>query len=135
MKLLLRKARIICASSPLHQTVKDILIVDGKIESIEDRVETADATIISSTDLHVSIGWMDIFARFGEPGFEHRETIATGAASAAAGGFTHVMMLPNTQPAISNKSMVEFILQRSSSLPVSVIPIGAATQHTEGKEL
>jgi len=135
MKLILRKARIICASSPLHQKVKDILIVDGKIDSIDDHIEAPDATIISSADLHVSIGWMDTFARFGEPGFEHRETIASGAAAAAAGGFTHVLTLPNTKPAISNKSMVEFILQRSSSLPVSVIPIGAATQHAEGKEL
>jgi dihydroorotase len=135
MKLLLKQARIICASSPHHKQVKDLLIVDGKIASIASQIDDDNAEVIKSDHLHVSIGWMDTFARFGEPGFEYRETIASGASAAASGGFTDVMLLPNTQPSISNKSMVEFILQRSAVLPVNILPIGAATQQTEGRSL
>ncbi len=78
---------------------------------------------------------MDVFANFGDPGYEFKETLETGSAAAAAGGYTDVMIIPNTNPCIHNKANVEYIVQKCKSLPVNVHPIGAITKNTEGKEL
>jgi dihydroorotase len=135
MKLLIKKATIICSSSPFHGQVKDILIIDGIIQSIADNIPSTADEIMKEDNLHVSIGWMDVFAHFNDPGFEQKETLASGAAAAAAGGFTDVMVLPNTYPTVSSKSVVEYIKQKSAALPVTIHPIGAITKNTEGKEL
>jgi len=135
MTIIIRRARIVDSSSPLNGKVKDIFIKNGKIAIIADQVkETADH-VIDTDGLHVSPGWVDIFARFGDPGLEYKETLDSGARAAAAGGFTHVFILPNTRPAIHNKSQVEYIKEKSKSLPVSLHPIGAITKDIEGKEL
>ena len=135
MNVLLKKATIISASSPFHRQVKDILIVDGIITKINDSIDSDNAEIVSGADLHVSVGWMDIFSDFGEPGNEHRETLETGAAAAAAGGFTDVMLMPDTATAVSSKDRVEFLKQRSLTLPVNIHPIGTVTKNAEGLEL
>ena len=135
MKLLIKQANIICSSSPFHGQTKDILIIDGIIQTIAESItETADK-IIAAENLHVSIGWMDVFAHFNDPGLEHKETLASGAAAAAAGGFTDVMLLPNTQPMAGSKSVVEYIKQKAVDLPVSIHPIAAITKNAAGKEL
>jgi dihydroorotase len=135
MNILLQKATIVCAQHKYNEQVKDILIIDGKIANIADNIEPNNAQIITGYNLHVSIGWFDIFADFAEPGNEHRETLETGANAAAAGGFTDVMLIPNTLPVADNKSQVEFLIQRSKELPINIYPIGAVTKNTEGKEL
>ena len=135
MKVLIKQARIICPSSSHHGKTKDILIKNGIIESIDDNIQSTDAKIVSSQNLHVSIGWMDIFAHFGDPGFEYRETIESGVRAAAAGGFTDVLISPNTQPIIHSKSQIEYIQKKSEQLAVNILPIGAITKNTEGKEL
>lgn len=135
MKVLIKQANISGSSSPLQGQVKDILIVDGIISQIADMIpETADQ-VITADNLYVSIGWMDCFANFADPGYEHKETLVTGAAAAAAGGFTDVMILPNTNPPVSGKSVVEYIQQKAASLPVNIHPIAAITKNVEGKEL
>ncbi|UEG49514.1 dihydroorotase [Ferruginibacter lapsinanis] len=135
MKLLIKQAKIADSSSPFNGQTKDIFIVDGIISKIADSIsEQADKTI-QANDLHVSTGWMDVFSHFCDPGFEYRETIETGAAAAAAGGFTDVLILPNTNPVIGSKSQVEYVVQKSRTLAVNVHPIGAITKNTEGKEL
>ncbi len=135
MKVLIKQAHIICSSSPLHGQVKDILIVDGRIDKIADSISDNADEIIANDNLHVSIGWMDIFSHFSDPGFEQKETIVSGAAAAVAGGFTDLMILPNTNPPISSKGQVEYIIQRAASLPVNIYPIGSISKNAEGKEL
>lgn len=135
MKILIKKARIICAQSPFHGKVNDILIVDGTIQRIASAIDEPADQIISGNELHVSIGWMDVFANFGDPGYEHKETLVTGAACAAAGGFTDVMILPNSNPSVSTKSVVEYLKQKGAALPVNIHPIAAVTKNAEGKEL
>ena len=71
--------------------------------------DKADKTI-EIKGLHVSPGWMDVFANFGDPGNEFKETLETGAAAAAAGGYTDVMIIPNTNPGLHNKSNIEYIV-------------------------
>ena len=135
MKVLIKQAHIICQGSPYNNSVKDILISNGIIQEIDDHIEVAADHLVSHDNLHVSIGWMDVFAHFSDPGHEERESIATGAAAAAAGGFTDVMIIPNTLPVVCNKSQVEYINSKSAELPVTIHPIGAVTKNAEGKEL
>lgn len=135
MKVLIKQANISGSSSPLQGQVKDILIVDGIISRIDDDISGSADQVITAQNLYVSIGWMDCFANFADPGYEHKETLITGAAAAAAGGFTDVMIIPDTDPAISGKSVVEYIQQKAASLPVTIHPIAAITKNVEGREL
>lgn len=80
-------------------------------------------------------GFFDMHVHFREPGFEYKETIESGALAAAAGGFTGVACMPNTNPAIDHAEIVHFIKQKSEHLPVDVMAIGAVTKNREGKEL
>ena len=134
MDILLRQVRIIDPSSPFHQQKVDILVQNGFISQIGSVDAKAD-TEIQREGLCVSPGWTDIFAHFCDPGFEFKETLETGAAAAAGGGYTDVMVLPNSAPALHNKAGIEYIVQRSKELPVTVHPIAAITKNTEGREL
>ena len=135
MKVLIKQAHIICQGSPHNNSVKDILISEGIIQKIDDNIVVAADHVVSHDNLHVSIGWMDVFAHFSDPGHEERESIASGAAAAAAGGFTDVMIIPNTNPVVCTKSQVEYINSKSAELPVNIHPIGTVTKNAEGKEL
>ena len=135
MKVLLKQASIVSSASPFNGLQKDILIDEGTIVSIKDSITDTADTIVEIPGMHVSIGWMDVFAHFCDPGLEHRETIASGVAAAAAGGFTDVLLMPNTQPVVHNKSQVEYLVNKSTFLPVNVHPIGAVTRDAAGKEL
>jgi dihydroorotase len=135
MKVLIKQAKIISFSSPFNGQTKDILITDGIISKINDSITEKADQIIEQPGLSVSIGWMDVFSNFADPGFEYKETLETGAKAAAAGGFTDVMVIPNTNPVVHSKSHVEYIIQKSKSLAVNIHPIGAATKNAEGKDL
>jgi len=135
MKLLIKQARIVDPNSSLNGQITDIFIEDGIITGLGKELTGSPDKVINIPGLHVSPGWVDVFANFGDPGYEFKETLETGAAAAAAGGYTDVMVIPNTNPCIHNKSGVEYIVQKSKSLPVNVHPIGAITKNTEGKEL
>lgn len=134
MDILLRQVRIVDPSSPFHQQKVDLLIQKGFISQIGSVEAKADQEI-TIDGLCVSPGWTDVFAHFCDPGFEYKETLETGAAAAAGGGYTDVMILPNTAPVLHNKSGIEYIVQKSKVLPVTVHPIAAITKNTEGKEL
>lgn len=133
MKVLLKDVIIISSSQPNYST--DILIDNGIISDIGKDINSSADKIIGHKNLHVSVGWMDCFANFCDPGNEHKETLETGANAAAAGGYTEVMLIPNTNPAVHNKSQAEYIVQSSKNLPVTIHPIGSITKNVEGKEL
>jgi dihydroorotase len=135
MNVLLQQVTIICSTSAYHEQVKDILIEDGVIKKIANTIPSENYEVIKGNNLHVSIGWMDIFADFAEPGNEHRETLESGANAAAAGGFTDVMLIPNTNPVVDSKAQVEFLIERSKQLLINIYPIGAVTKNAEGNTL
>lgn len=135
MNVLIKQAVIVSASSPFNGQSKDIFIKNGFIAAIADEINEPADHLIREEGLHVSIGWMDSFAHFCDPGFEYRETLETGTLAAAAGGFTDVMIVPNTNPVMHTKSQVEYIVQKSATSGVKVHPIGAVTKNAEGKEL
>lgn len=135
MKHLLEQVVINDPRSPFNGSRQDILIQDGQITAIGQGLIADDAHLIQMDGLVVSPGWVDPFAHFNDPGSEHKETLESGAAAASAGGFTRVFVVPNTKPAIDAKTQVEYIMAKSAGLPVQVLPLGAITKGTEGKEL
>src|SRR6478736_5815931 len=133
MKLLIKQARVVDPSSPFNGQILDILIENGIITEISKNISGKADKTIQIEGLHVSPGWVDVFADFADPGYEFKETLGTGAAAAAAGGFTDVFLIPNTHPVVHNKSGVEYLVQ-NRSLPITIHPIGAVTRNAEGKE-
>ncbi|RYY38555.1 MAG: dihydroorotase [Chitinophagaceae bacterium] len=134
MEILLRQVTIIDPASPHHNACTDLLLKDGRIHSIGALSGNADQ-VVELPGLCIAPGFVDLFADFCDPGQEHRETLESGAAAAAAGGYTDVLLVPNTSPCVHNKSSVEYITQKNTGLPVRLHPMGAITRNTEGKEL
>ena len=119
--------------------VADILVKGGKIVATErlsaDGIPEG-CQVIQASGLVASPGFIDIHCHLREPGFEYKETIATGARAAARGGFTTVCCMPNTEPPIDNAAVVDFIRRRSDSeSSVRVFPIGCVTGGRQGKKL
>ncbi|MGF6930788.1 dihydroorotase [Chitinophaga sp. W2I13] len=135
MHILLKNVKIIAPSSSLHGQQKDISIQNGIIQQVGNNLEDARATVISGDNLHVSAGWMDVFAHFCDPGQEHKEDLQSGIKAAATGGYTTVMVVPNTQPALHTKPQIEYVLSRTRHSAATVLPIGAATKNLEGTGL
>lgn len=114
----------------------DIRIKKGKIVEIGKNLKTSGNEKTYDADgAYVSPGWMDMHVHFREPGQEHKETLETGCRAAAFGGFTEVACMPNTNPPIHTRDVVEFIRKKSSDLPVEVHPIGCVTKEREGKSI
>ncbi|MGV3594978.1 MAG: dihydroorotase [Sediminibacterium sp.] len=135
MKILIRQAMIADPHATFNGQVKDILIEDGIITQIADKITgKADHEIISD-QIIVSPGWVDIFAHACDPGFEYKETLATMSSAAAAGGFTQVFALADNKPVTDNKAQVEYIRLGSQCLPASIHPIGTITKGKEGQTL
>jgi dihydroorotase len=135
MTILIRGAKVIDVSSAYHLKTVDVFIENGVIKTIEKSIKNGADSVIDIPNLHISMGWTDLFADYREPGFEHKETIELGLASAAEGGFTSVMTLPNTNPTVSSKSIVQYLIKKSEGHIVSLLPIGAISNNIEGKSL
>lgn len=134
MKILLKQVLITDQHSSYNGLVKDLLIIDGNIARIDDNLTEADE-VFQWGNAAVSAGWVDVFAHFNDPGYEFRETIESGAAAAAAGGYTRVFTLPNTNPVVHNKAQVEYIVSKANNTAIFIHPLGAVTKNIEGKEL
>ncbi len=134
MELGIEQAKLIAPGHPQHGKKVNIHVVDGIIQSISQKKLTTSDKIIGD-HLHVSIGWVDIGTHGGEPGYEHRETLESLSNAAMAGGYTILAVFPNTMPALQSKSEIEFIHQKSQSLPTYILPIGAISKQIQGKEL
>jgi dihydroorotase len=134
--LLIRGGRVI---DPSRQTdgLADILIHEGRIEAVGRNIPAPPgAEIIEAAGKVVAPGFIDIHVHFREPGFEHAETIATGAAAAVAGGFTAVCAMPNTDPVIDSAATVGFVVRQSIRAgKARVFPIGAVSVGQRGEQL
>jgi dihydroorotase len=135
VKLLLQNARVVDPSAEIDGAY-DVLVEDGRIARVEKRIASAGATTLDLAGLCVCPGFIDMHVHLREPGQEWKETIATGTRAAAAGGFTGVACMPNTQPPIDSRSVVEFVLaQARQHGAVPVYPIGCVSKGQEGVEL
>jgi dihydroorotase len=131
--ILISGARIIDPSQGIDR-VGDLLLDGGTVAGIEPHIAAPNgATVIDATGMVACPGFVDLHCHLREPGFEYKETIATGTAAAARGGFTTVCAMPNTNPVMDNRSVVEHVLRRALETGVvRVLPIGAVTQGSEG---
>jgi len=135
MKILIKKAKIIDSTSSFHQQTVDVLVENTRILKIAPSIDSDDAKTVEFQDLHLSQGWVDLKAHFCDPGEEHKETVATGLAAASFGGYTHVAVLPSTQPVIDGKTKVEYLLRKAENNITSIHPIGAITEGMHGENL
>ena len=116
----------------------DIEIESGKIKRFAENIDSPNSPELHTEDFngaYVSAGWMDMHVHLREPGFEHKETIKTGCAAAASGGFTDIACMPNTSPAASSRDVIEYIRTKAEVQPVSVHPIACVSKDREGKQL
>ena len=115
----------------------DVFVKDGKIAEIGRNLKAPAGTpVLEASGKLVLPGFVDLHVHLREPGFEYKETIKTGAAAAAAGGFTSICCMPNTNPINDTRAVTEFILDRAKRAEsVHVFPIGAITKGSDGKEL
>lgn len=136
MNALLKSATVVDSKSDFHNQKVDILIENGKIVKISKRIPNPNNyKEIKRDNLHVSQGWFDSSVSFGEPGYEERETIANGLATAAKSGFSAVVLNANTTPAIDSNADVAFILSKAANNAVTLKPLGTLTKSGEGKDM
>lgn len=134
MNLLIKSATIVDPNSPFDQKVADILIQNGTITKIASSI-TSDETVFDAQGKHVSPGFFDLNCNIGELGFETKETLETGTRAAAAGGFTGIALMPNTQPPVHSKAEVEYLCNRAKNTLVDVYPLGTISHKREGKDM
>ena len=134
--ILIRHGRIIDPSQGIDQ-ISDLLIRDGVIKGIERQIDSPKgAEVIEATGFVVTPGFIDIHCHLREPGFEYKETVATGTLAAAKGGFTTICAMPNTNPVMDTRSTVDYVLNKAEiEGHVRVLPIGAVTKGSLGTEL
>jgi len=123
--------------------VKDVIIEDGKIVGLKDslpeksREPDPESKIIDASGKIVTPGLIDMHVHLREPGHEYKETIRSGCQAAAAGGFTSICAMPNTDPVNDNRQTTEYILKKAASNGpgVRVFPVAAITKGLQGKSL
>lgn len=138
MKILLQQARF-HGPLPGHLRSKapkgeraDFLIEEGVLTKVGTGLKTSGAKVIKSKDLHLSRGFTDLYAHFGTPGFENRETLESGSLAALAGGFTRVLLQPDTQPVLQSGGEISALLYQAAGLPVEVRIAAALTEGLAG---
>jgi dihydroorotase len=136
MNILIKNGRIIDPANNVDEKL-DLLVADGKIVKLGGpaSITSNEAQIIDASGKLVVPGLVDLHVHLREPGYEYKETVATGTAAAKAGGFTAVCCMPNTNPVNDNRSVTELILSQAAKGSSRVFPIGAITKGSKGEEL
>ena len=137
MKLLIKNGHVVDARTGRND-ILDIVIEEGKIQEIRKDIEMSgtDFDLIDATGKYVIPGIVDAHCHLRDPGYEYKEDIETGSASAAAGGFTSIACMPNTNPPIDSESVIKYIINKSKlDAYVNIYPIGAITKGLKGEEL
>ena len=136
MSILIKSAKIIDASSKFNGKTQDILIINGKIQEINNEIINSKAKkIISFKDLHISPGWLDTSVCFGEPGLEEREDLINGAQTASFSGFTDIVLNPETEPYLDTKADISYIKSNSKNFVTKIHPLGCLTKEAKSKKL
>ena len=138
MKLLIANGYVIDPAQQVNTGGRSILIEDARIVGMLDRGEPVPegTHVIDATGLIVAPGFIDLHTHLREPGQEYKETVATGAAAAVAGGWSSVCAMPNTDPVNDNPAVTRFIIEQGQAAKLAnVFPIGAVTKGSQGKEL
>lgn len=134
--ILIRNGRLIDPASGIDAQ-RDLLIADGKVAAVEapGKIKHAEAEVLNAKGLVVAPGLVDIHVHLREPGQGYKETIASGTAAAAAGGFTSVCAMPNTIPVNDSPEITRWMLAPERNAAIRVFPIAAATRGSMGETL
>ncbi len=136
--VLIAGGRVIDPSSGFDG-IADVLVGDGVIKAVgpglAGQVSADDVRVIPADGMVVCPGFIDVHTHLREPGFEYKETIATGAAAAARGGFTTLCAMPNTEPPVDNAAVVDYVLRRGAAAAVRIRAIGCVSKGRRGREL
>ena len=138
MKLLIANGYVIDPAQQVNTGGRSLLIEDGRVVGLLDRGEPVpeQAHVLDATGLIVAPGFIDLHTHLREPGQEYKETVATGASAAVAGGWTSICAMPNTDPINDNPAVTRFIIEQGQAAKLAnVFPIGAVTKGSGGKEL
>jgi len=115
---------------------KDVLIKNNKIIEIKNDISIKSSyQVINCKGFVITNGFIDLHSHFREPGYEFKETLKTGSLSAIYGGYTRVCVMANTDPVIDTPELVRFLIDKSSSLPIFIYPIGSITKGQKGEQL
>lgn len=135
MDLLIRGAHVVDPASGIDG-VRDIAVGSGRILAVEGSIPPGGVAVLEADGLYAFPGLVDVHVHLREPGFEYKETVATGSRAAAAGGFTTVCCMPNTNPVNDNAEVTRYILEKARREAVCrVHPIGAISRGLDGEEL
>ena len=135
MKRCIKNGRVLDPAQGLDAKL-DILIEDGRIAKIAEQIDDPEADVINADGKVICPGFIDMHVHLREPGFEYKETVATGSAAAAAGGFTAVCCMPNTDPVIDEVAVVRFIREQAEKAGYArVYPIGAISKGEKGETM
>jgi len=132
--ILIKNGTIIDPANGINE-IGDMLLDKGKIVKIAKNIDIPAKKVIDAKGKWVTPGLIDIHTHLREPGFEYKETIESGAKAAAAGGFTSIACMANTDPVNDCASVTGYILERAKSAPVNIYPVGAVTEGLKGKAL
>lgn len=132
MKLLVRSVQIIDKNSPFNGQLKDLLIEEGIIKEIGENLSADQAEIIEGAKMCVSAGWLDMRVASRDPGFEHKEDLKSVRQAAARGGFTEIVLLPNSQPVVHSKDTLNYIRQSGVDELVKLHVTGSVSRKAEG---
>lgn len=135
MDLLIANGRVVDPSQDLDAR-RDVLIEDGRVSRVEESIDAGEVPVLDAGGLVVTPGWIDMHVHLREPGQEYKENIRTGTQAAAAGGFTAVACMANTDPVNDNRSVTEHIQKEADRHGYArVYPVGAVSKQLAGEEL
>lgn len=137
MRLLIKNGRVLDPSVKLDE-ICDVLVEDGIILGVFEKGSVKDACdeVIDAAGCFVMPGLIDLHVHLREPGYEYKETIKTGSAAAARGGFTTICPMPNTSPSTDNPEKIkQLLLKAAEDSPVNICPVGAVTIGQQGDEV
>jgi len=133
MSILITGAKILDPLSPHHRKKTNVFIKDGLITYVGNTQQKANK-VVEGEGAILTPGWFDLQANFCDPGFEHKEDLTTGRQVAMAGGFTEVVVLPNTNPVIQTKNDIQYIKRDNSSSLVQLRPLAAISINNNGQD-
>ncbi len=135
MNVLIKQATVVDPNSKWNGKQVDILVEDGKISAISEKINAKADEVVEFENLHVSPGWFDMHVNFCDPGHEYKEDLSSGVKAAIAGGFTGVGLMPSTTPPVSTKAQVEYVINKTKSGAVDVLPCGTLSENRDGEQL
>ncbi len=135
MTLLIRNGRVIDPASNVDMTA-DVLVENGIVSKVMPQIQDQADQQINAEGCYVMPGFIDLHVHLRDPGQEHKETVVTGAAAAARGGYTTIVAMPNTKPVVDNADVVNYVHNKAKNMSkVNILQAGAITKKMEGMQL